>query len=53
MVVFRLSLSLIDLLQRENPVQVLGALNQNLAVRKLRGELLCYFETFSSLFIMT
>lgn len=32
---------------------VLGALNQNLAASKLRGELFCPFESFSSLFIMT
>lgn len=36
-----------------NPGQVLGALYQNLAVCKLRGEFLCPFETFSTLFIMT
>lgn len=39
--------------ERENPLQVLDALNQNLRVCKLRGELLCPFETFHSLFIMT
>lgn len=53
MVAFKLSLSLTALLQRENPLQVLGALNQNLTVCKLRGELLCPFETFYRLFIVT